>query len=415
MKLIYTILFACICTTSYAQTWISDTVTLQAGYQNEVYYSLAHDEQQTVEIRNWDLAFATNLFEVTVLANPVNGVTVYKTPYSISDFSTFDSSGYSGWQMLYNEFHDWSAGTLMNARDTSISLDYGWGDYNTVTHLVNGTRVFLLKLEQNSSISFKKFYVSQKDISGNWEFRIADVDGGNDVTRDLDVSDYQTKLFAYYSISDDQFLDREPNYLSWDLLFTRYFAPVAPDMFYPVTGVVVNKNTEVAKAEMIDVNAVQEADYTGLYSTDISTIGYDWKFFNGSTYEVEDSLIYFIKTQNNDVYKLRFTAFESVDGKFMFDRTQIFTSVNELESELNVLLYPNPATSVVNVIVNSQTPFDADVVARNAFGQEVMRKNVWFAGFSYATIETTQLPSGMYFVSIEDGTRRSIVKQFVKQ
>ncbi|HZG01648.1 MAG TPA: T9SS type A sorting domain-containing protein, partial [Chitinophagales bacterium] len=377
---------------------------------------LANDEQATVEIRNWDLAFAIDMFEVTVLSNPVNGVTVYKTPYAVADFATVDTAGYANWQMLYNEFNDWSAGTLQNAADTASSLDYGWGNYNPITHVVEGTRVFLLKLEQNSTVAFKKFYVVGKDVSGNWQFRLADLDGSNDATRTIDVSDYAQRHFAYFAIDDDQFLNREPANTSWDLLFTRYYAPVGGGVFYPVTGVLANKNTEIAKAESVDVNTVLEAEYAGSYSENISTIGYDWKTFNGAGFDVQDSLVYFVRTQSSDVFKLRFTGFESADGLFVFDKTLVFTSVEGSTNGVYLVdLYPNPASDAVRLVWNASHQGVVTFDVCNTLGQRVLHETgTATTGLNVRSLDVSLLPNGIYHVTVQTeigGTTRRFVKQ----
>lgn len=386
---------------------------MQLGYLNEVYYNLSTGSQSEVEIRNWDVAFAVHLFEVTVLTNPINGVTVLKSPYDVTEFNDVDTTGLTSWPVLNNQYQDWSAGTLIHAA-SSGSLDYGWGSYDPSSHVVMGTRVFILRLFQNGQTTYKKFYIVIKDQSGNWQFRLSNLDGTQDVTRAINVSTYQQRHFVYYNISLDELLNREPEKNSWDILFTRYFAPIG-NSFYPTTGVLSNKNVEAAKAVGVDKDAVEEDDIVDFYSSNISTIGYDWKTFSNGVFVLQDSLVYFVKTQQDHVYKLCFTSFDAATGTIVINKSSVSTNVSDPTSGVTSLsIYPNPSQSNSMLFINAKEGGLLICSVYNAAGQLVeVINNEMSPGLRAIPLHTDRYGAGIYIVRVQTPTGNASIK-FIK-
>src|SRR5690606_28943182 len=82
--------------------------------------------------------------------------------------------------------------------------------------------------------------------------------------------------------------------------------------------------------------------------------GYDWKSYNGSGYSIKDSLVYFIKTLNDDIWKVVFTDFASADGKFVFSKQRLYATGIEgvgNNKENTLALYPNPSNGAPVTIV----------------------------------------------------------------
>src|SRR5690606_9282518 len=95
--------------TAMAQTTITDTVSMGAGYANNVWYSLENDEQGSAPIDNWDIALVpsgspSNPLITSIFLNPKKGaanLSLYAVPGSTrADFSTIDTTGLSGWTAL---------------------------------------------------------------------------------------------------------------------------------------------------------------------------------------------------------------------------------------------------------------------------------------------------------------------------
>ena len=88
-----------------------------------------------------------------------------------------------------------------------------------ITHNIVGDSLYVIKTEDGS---FKKLWIVDKMSADNiYNIRFADLDGSNQVDQSIDVKPFISKNFIYYSITNDELLDREPSE-SWDILFTKY-------------------------------------------------------------------------------------------------------------------------------------------------------------------------------------------------
>src|SRR5690606_7861117 len=104
----------------------------------------------------------------------------------------------------------------------------------------------------------------------------------------------------------------------WDLKFTRYNIPVedpsSPGVYldYRVTGVLTRPGTEVAVATNIDPETVAFEDFADSLTNAPDAIGYEWKAydFGSMQYTVTQNEVYFVKTVNDEVYKIQFLDFE---------------------------------------------------------------------------------------------------------
>ncbi|HEU4716815.1 MAG TPA: T9SS type A sorting domain-containing protein [Bacteroidia bacterium] len=107
---------------------------------------------------------------------------------------------------------------------------------------------------------------------------------------------------------------------------------------------------------------------------------------------------------------LLFPAYNDWKIKFHGDCGYSVTSVNEISSPGGVVLYPDPAGNMLTV----QTDFllhDATVILWNATGQMV--KIIPGAGGNTVHILTNDLPPGIYFLGIQNGSQ-TVTKKFVK-
>lgn len=95
-----------------------------------------------------------------------------------------------------------------------------------------------------------------------------------------------------------------------------------------------------------------------------------------------------------------------------------FTGVNEVNSIASATnLFPNPATNAAYFVVNlsKSTPIDFEI--KNTSGETVLSKNIGVIneGQNKLNIDTRNLSSGMYFVSIKaaDGlvTKKLIIER----
>ena len=80
-----------------------------------------------------------------------------------------------------------------------------------------------------------------------------------------------------------------------------------------------------------------------------------------------------------------------------------------------VRVYPNPATDVLNIEVNASQASEMNISVFNLMGQKVMESNTTLStGMNCPSINTSELTSGIYFVTVKangfDNTMKFIVK-----
>ncbi len=385
-----------------------DTVSIGAGYANENYYTLNDGNEVSIDRSDWDLAFSASglgFASSSVRINGATGTELYKFNNDISTWSTIDTTGFD-WEknQLLDSDTSWTVGSFENTALAS-GFDLGWGTYSVITHIVTGDRVFILKLADDT---YKKLIIVRLQ-SGAYTFKYAGLDGSNEKTIVLSKSDYQGKNFGYYSIQDSTKLDREPLSSSWDLLFTKYIGMIktrSGDFVpYGVTGVLANSNIKVAQAnDVTDVDEMLASSQD--FGFNISTIGSDWKNFSFATfsYVVEDSLVYFVETSNQDIYKIIFTGFGgNSNGDFVFTKQLVATvaGIEEGVSNSEILnVYPNPASEVINLTFTASN--ETTVSIHNVAGEEVLKEGLGVveSGLNQSQIDVSRLTQGVYFLTL---------------
>ena len=203
--------------TSLVNAQTIDSVSLEASYAKQVYYSLEDGEQASVDLASWDLAFGTGSAGSNVRFNSATGSSLYVYANgAVGDWESVDTAGFSGWESIFDSDTAWSV-TAFN-KVTNSAFDLGWGAYSVITHVVSGDSIYLAKL---ASGDFKKFYIDRLQ-SGVYYLVHADLDGSNEETTEINKADYEGKNHGYYSFETNTTLDLEPLADSWDLLFTKY-------------------------------------------------------------------------------------------------------------------------------------------------------------------------------------------------
>ncbi len=300
----------------------TDTVSIGAGYANQKWYSLKNDDQGSSPKNNWDIAFDCSARGTSILINSVTGTTLWKYPTAdTSGWLTLDTTGITSWiTKYYNSDTSWAVGAFDKGMVTSNPSDLGWGVYSSITHIVTGDSLYVIKLSNNT---YKKLWI-QSLSAGVYSFKYADIAGTNLQNASLTKSTYTGKNFGYYSLQTNAALNREPLSTDWDLVFTQYttFIPQA----YTVTGVLSNTGVKVADVRTVANAATFNTWTSQTFKTPINEIGYDWKSFTGSAYVMEDSLVYFIRTKTSDIWKVIFTGFGgSATGNFIFSKEKLAT------------------------------------------------------------------------------------------
>jgi hypothetical protein len=311
----------------------TDTVSMGAmsgnlSYPSDVYYSFANGIVKTVPRSNWDIAFKTNARSSSILINSTYGINLWEVPTQDTTAwgetkwtTTIDTIGMKGtWGALINSDTTWSLSAF--ERNATGHPDYGWGQYNSITHDVNGNSLFIIQLHD---LSYKKIWIKQRNATTNtYIIKFANLDGSSSVNASINCSTYGTKNFVYYGLSTKEILDREPAADSWDIVLTRYLEMTSDGQTlvpYPVIGYLQNENTTVAQVS----GNVESDSYEGAtFLTAMNSIGSDWKTYSNSAYTITPDVKYFVKTKSSNIYKLVFKKFEgSSTGNTIFEKTKL--------------------------------------------------------------------------------------------
>lgn len=399
------IIFLTLCfpTLTFAQT--ADMVSLGAGYANESYYSFENGEEANVDNYNWDLAFEINPYGAAVRLNRKN-CTLWLYPGTIADWSTLDTTGMAAtWEQYINGYEAWEQGAFNIPADPADGFDLGWGVYNSITHVITGNKIFVVKLADDS---YRKLIID--NVSGGaFNFKYDQLDNSNEVVASITKSTYVGKNFVYYDLATSTVIDREPTSTEWDVVFTNYILELAPGYFSGTTGALHNKGVATSQ---VDGVATSSSTY-GSFEDEINTIGYDWKIFDMGTFSFSlvDDLSYFVLTATGDVWKLVFTDFEgSSNGNIHFTKEKVETAGIPTYEGANIAVYPNPASDVLNI---STTRVLQKLTITDLSGQVAKELNT--LGFSSIQISTTDLKNGVYFIRTLDEFNRTGIKRIVIQ
>jgi hypothetical protein len=403
--------------------WIADTITMANNggttFANDVFYRMDYNGPRKTEANdNWHIAFAGGAGgrNASVLANGAGaGVNVYELSVAAStSFGTnliADTVGKKS-TPLYNNISTWQEGAF-NATATGHP-DYGWGEYDMLTHHLNGNKVYLVTTSGGDYQVWLEEYITPAGPSQGWKFHIADIDGNNRKDEHILVQpNFTNKLFLYYDIVNKTVVNREPDNHQWDLIFTRYMDEAAPGMMYPYTGILNNYNVTIAELRDIDADTANfHAHY--LLDDEANIVGRDWKQ-NGAPVGTDyllNKVCWFIQSRNNSIYQMEITyATTGAGGAKIGLRKRLSvwnnppTSVNNVAAANNTLnIYPNPATDATNLLVTAEQAGNAQVLITDVTGKVVKHKQVSLkAGLNALKVNTNEFSNGLYMVSVTNG------------
>lgn len=385
-------------------------LSLGAGYANQVYYKLSSQMQTDVTANSWDIAFLRNSnFNHGIRVNDGIGIQVFEAASSADEWSSVDIANEASWTQLYNSDTERANGAFMQA-----SATYGWGEYNPTNHHITGSIIFVLKYADDT---YKKFIC--EDFYGGYSIKYASWDGtswGEDKTAVIANSTNTENNYNYFSLQNDTEVIVEPAATDWDIVFRKYNTDLDGTM-YPVTGVLISDVLEVATATGDDTSNLT-------YSEDINTIGYEWKSFNMNTftYDVNSDSKFYIKGEDNTIYKLYFTEFEgSSTGNLTFkfeDVTQVL-DIENIGENVSFGIYPNPVNNnkKVSIIfdVTKTSQEENNIEIYNLSGQKVLKTKLTTSqGFYNKEVDLSSLNSGVYMLKFTSGDYQKIKKIVVQ-
>jgi len=357
----------------FAQTPVSDSVSMGAGYGKAVYYNIRTGAEASSPVDQWHFSHTTVSRDNCIRVNHMGGVEVYAYPKGDnSKFSQFDTSGWAAWKKFYNDINVHEKGALNQAANPGNMWDFSWGVYDPTTKDVNGDSLYLLVITHpgiGTGKSFVKFMPIKQNANGDFIFRTAMVDGTSDKTDTMLQSSATGKSYKYYTLGVGDVYP-EPSRDNWDLLFTRYYALTTPPgggtpVMYPTMGVESKRGTRVSKITTYtwDVMAANPAQtligvkMTGTpseLSKDLTKIGGDWKSFDNSTgkWTIQTSWNYVVEStrtlgaiKDTAYYMMSFTGFTgSSRGESQFRKLALTptASVRSEKKQAMVKLFPNP-------------------------------------------------------------------------
>ncbi len=374
------------------------TVSLGAGYMDQVWYSLQNGVQATHPANEWDLAFEIQGFTAAILINTQKaGLELHRAPYALSQWASMDTAGIAAWPILQNADTSWSHGAF-NEGITSDPYDLGWGVYNPITHIVTGDSLYVVRLANGT---WRKLRIDAL-TTGVYTFTHANIDGSDEVSGAISKIDFTGKNFAYWSLETNTAIDREPLSADWDITFCRYVTFIPGP--YAVTGVLHNKQVTASRS-----GGAPPADAVwtdAVFNTHINTIGFDWKTFDMGTFQyvIEDSLAYFVKDVPGNIWKVVFTGFDgSSSGNIAFTTELVsLTGMSELMDPVDDLsVFPNPSSDGTIQLLFCGTMDQATVFVLDPAGRVVLRKSLEDHASDILRMDVSALSAGVYSVRVD--------------
>jgi len=393
------------------QAQVSETLSTGNGYTNSSFYSLDNGEVSNVSNEDWELAFSTSQFSSYIRINGGKGVELYSYPDGdTSNWATVDITNVANWTKLYNSEEEWDNGAFN--RSSTGHPNYGWGNYNNITHAVAGDSLFIIKTLNGD---YKKLWIQSID-AGTWNFKYANIDGTSMSSESIASSNYSDKNFFYYSLDNSVVVDREPATGTWDFVVTKYQAAQPQGGYYPSTGVLLNKGLKAREARGVDVNTALWGDYTE--EEKINVLGADWKSYNMTDhiYDIESDLSYFITDRAENIWRIIFTGFDgpTAGGNVHFTKELISAVSIDENKSINLGIYPNPASSQVTLLYDNLTSAQATIRIVDINGRMIYSEQFMGTNFNQQVLDVSNFSKGFYSVIIESNDRVGTQKLIIE-
>jgi len=430
------LLLASLLTLGIQQTVLSQTdangyttvnMTMGPQYQNRVFFDLAANNTVTQTANTWDIAFyrASNTNFGTRI-NDAHDIKVYQASDDPTAWDNITSNSIASYGAPLFNLDNTTA--IQAGAFEQGSATYGWGEYNSGSHHVEGTVIFILKYASGATV---KFMI--EDYYGGYTFKYAK---WNTATSSWDATQTKTiangsddAYFNYFSFNTgEKVTNLEPPKANWDMMFTRFYTDYPytdPDtgqqltMKYRMSGVLQNPAISVAKVQPeTQPTATSTIPASTAFSKNISTIGYSWKPTMGAPFS---DVVYYVK-KGSDYYRMYFTSNEGAStGNMYFKYKKITGSlgITEVSKKASFGIYPNPTASDKKVTVlfdvkeradNKGNVEVYDLTGKKVYATELTNQT----GFYKQDLNLSHLTSGNYMVKITYGGNTETKKLIVK-
>jgi hypothetical protein len=267
------------------------SVNVGPAYDQQLFYDL---ENQTIISQNnkydWDFSLNNRGDQLQLKLNMSKFMNVAISNQTFNNF--YDTIG-----LVFK--HDYQTGLTQD-----LALSKGWPPNRTLV-LDQGLN------NRGSGIGFKVVtyeFVDESKIM----LTTKNIDGSNKLTFIIHLN----AVKSYVSLEIGE-VDIEPEFSSWDVLFTQY-VELVDNTPYLVFGVLLNPNGVVAYKDSttlftdIIYNTYMNASFSSL----LNTVGYNWKTYHyeSGLYEIDASYSYLVKTSGGYLIKFRFIDFYDNQG-----------------------------------------------------------------------------------------------------
>lgn len=276
---------------------ITNTVNMGSNYKWQVYFNLKNNTIVGENLKtSWDLGFETSSDGYQIILNSSKAMYAAKT--NQTDFALVtDTTGFNT-----NKKFDSPTG---NMTKTAI------GDWRLTPN-----QVYLIDRGYNELGSHQGFrkIVFQSVDDYSYTVKFSQLNGSGETT--LQIPKDNNYNFTFLSFTASLTVLVEPPKTDWDIVFTQYLEELSTP--YLVAGCLLNRYKTIAKADSITPFNSITYDFAQIQvlSSNINTIGYDWKEYNFTTssYLVFPDKNYIIQDQNGFYYKLHFIDFYNNAG-----------------------------------------------------------------------------------------------------
>jgi hypothetical protein len=378
-----------------------------------VFYSLSTHTKTSSPNDDWHIAFSAQYingfsYDLTSRAagiriNEAYGLKLFRSPnQKLAQYSTFDTTGWQGWQQMHNPDTSWNIGAFNVNRNVSDQFNYGWGEYNGGDHnIYSDSSVYLIQLPDGS---FKKFAVLTLIYDTAFNVQYANLDNSGATTQEIRKAPYSSKNFVYLNLSTGNLLDKEPALSAWDFVALRYTNTVYnPSNPTQDIGILTND----ADAEYAASGAAaQQNCYAGPgFSHVINTIGKSWMSTPANT--VIPGLAYFIQNTTNG-YKMTVTGFGGATTgviNFSLGNCAVSNGISDINTATELVVYPVPASDMINIKVYSTGESNTEIQVLDMSGRMIISQSANIhSGENNFPINISDIQSGNYIVSISSAS-----------
>ncbi|MDR3679291.1 MAG: HmuY family protein [Flavipsychrobacter sp.] len=280
---------------------ITSTVDMGTPYKWQVYFNLRTNTVVGQNLKTaWDISCEASQSGYHITLNASKAMFAFKTTKTVlTSVSNSDTLGFAinkKWDAPSGNMDSTAIGDWRTDRSVYI-IDKGYDQ--------NGAWQGMEKLQ----------LLSVTDT--NYTIHFAAINGSGEAT--LSIKKDSSYNSSFVSFTDLTQVSVEPPKATWDIVFSQYlfvFYTYNPPLPYLVTGCVLNRYNTAAVKDTTDQFAQIAYSNVSSYkwSSDITTIGYDWKTYTGGSYIINTGYNYIIQTADSRYYKLHFVGYYNSKG-----------------------------------------------------------------------------------------------------